>query len=61
MFHSTLGAGPMTAYYPMLFLIVMIAFALAVVGLMGLAAWTLVRVIRRNPPPPGLWDHRRQR
>lgn len=51
----------MEAYYPVFLLIMMIAFALAVVGLMGLAAWALIRVIRRNPPPPGLWDHRRQR
>ena len=51
----------MAAYFPVMFLIVMIAFALAVVGLMGLAAWALVRVIRRNPHPPGLWDHRRSR
>ncbi|QDT72956.1 hypothetical protein I41_21430 [Lacipirellula limnantheis] len=51
----------MSAYIPMLALIVMIAFALAVVGLMGLAAWALVRVIRRNPPQSGLWDHRSQR
>jgi hypothetical protein len=51
----------MSAYIPMLALIVMIAFALAVVGLMGLAAWALFRVIRRNPPQPGLWDHKRQR